>query len=100
MSVQVTTQETLPLVSQIIPAGTTVTISFPNQFFGIAEDVRLTNLDGANNATFQINGESQPVNTILPSAVMPFGGTKITLITITAGAAAAVQLEANIRRLV
>jgi len=97
--VTITREESLPIVKVIIPAATTVVTSFPNQFFGRATDMRLTNLDGANLATYQINGESTPVLTLLANSFVTFGATEINLISVTAGAAGACQIEATVRKI-
>jgi len=94
-----TKEESLPIVKVIIPAGTTVVTSFPDQFFGKATDLRLTNLDGANLATYQINGASTPVLTLLANSFVTFGGTEITLFSVTAGVAGACQIEATVRKI-
>jgi len=97
MVVTITREESLPIVKVLIPAATTVVTSFPDQFFGRATDLRLTNLDGANLATYQINGESSVVLTLLANSFVTFGATTINLISVTAGAAGACQIEATVR---
>jgi len=87
---------TLAPVSQIIPAGTTVTVSFLDQFFGQAIALRITNLDGANVATYQINGESSDVLTLAAGGNRSINDTVINLVRIVAGAAGAVQVEAQV----
>ena len=91
-----TREEVLPLIKVVVPAGTTRTISFPDEFFGTAKDIRLTNLDGAANGTFRIGGQSQPTLTLLPAALLPFGGLGIKLITLGAAIGGALQMEATI----
>jgi len=98
--VTITREETLPIVKIVVPAASTVVTSFPDQFFGRATDLKLTNLDGANNLTYQLNGESTPVLTLLPNSFVTFGGTEINLISVTSGAGGAAQIEATVRKIV
>jgi len=83
-------------VSFIVPTGTTVTRSFPDEFFGLCIAIRITNLDGANVATYQINGESRPTLTLQAGGNRSINDTVIQLITIVAGAAGDVQVEAQV----
>lgn len=84
----------------IIAAGTTRTISFPNEFLGIATSLLITNLDAANLAFYQIGGAAMPTLTLSTGAFRTIDDTQVKLITITAGAAGAVQLEAQVQLLV
>ena len=84
-------------ITVIVPLGTTRTISFPDEFLGEAVSIIVTNLDAANNASYRINGQSQPTLTLLSGAFRAIDDTKIKLLTITAGAAGAVQLEAQVQ---
>jgi len=81
-------------ISYIVAAGATNTTSFPQNFFRFASSVIITNLDGANTATYQINGEAQPVLTLAAGDFRTLNGIKISLLTIVAGAAGAVQVQA------
>jgi len=83
-------------VSILIPAGATQTISFPDQFFGRAVAIIITNLDGTNTATYIINGSSNVTLTIRSDASRIINDTIISLLTITAGALGAVQVEAQV----
>jgi len=83
-------------VSVIIPAGVTRTISFPNEFFGRAIAIRISNNDAANVATYQINGGSRATLTLAANANRTINDTIINLITIVAGAAGSVQVEAQV----
>ncbi len=74
--------------------------SFPDQFFGRATDLKLTNLDGANNVTYQIDGESTPILTLLANSFVTFGATEIELLSVTAGAGGAAQIEATVRKII
>jgi len=97
--VVITREESLPIVKVIIPAASTVVTSFPDQFFGRATDLKLTNLDGANNLTYQINGASTPVLTLLANSFVTFGATEISLMSVTSGAGGAAQIEATVRKI-
>jgi len=90
----------VPLIEPImviIPAGTTRIISFSHEFFGIATSILITNLDAANVATYQIGGATMPILTLSTAAFRTIDNTKIKLMSITAGAAGAVQLEAQVQ---
>ena len=81
-------------ISVIVAAGATQTISFPQQFFGFGTSLIITNLDATNVATYQINGETQPVLSLQADAFRTLNNIKLSLITIVAGAAGAVQIQA------
>ena len=80
-------------ISVIVPAGTTQTISFPQNFFGFGTSVIITNNDVLV-ATYQINGETQPVLTLAGGAFRTLNNVKLDLLTITAGAGGSVQVVA------
>jgi len=98
--VVVTREESLPIVKVVIPAASTVITSFPDQFFGRATDLKLTNLDGANVVLYQIDGASTPVLTLLPNSFVTFGATQISLLSVTSGVAGTAQIEATVRKIV
>lgn len=87
-------------VMVIIPAGATRTISFIDEFLGMATSLLISNLDAANIATYRIGGEAMPTLTLSTGAFRAIDDTKISIITITAGAAGAVQLEAQVQPVV
>lgn len=94
------TKNQIPVLSPVmvvIPAGTTQTISFPNQYLGEAVSILISNLDSTNVATYQINGDTMPTLTLSTGAFRSIDDTKIRLITITAGASGAVQVEAQVQ---
>jgi len=95
--VTITREEQLPIVKVIVLAAATRTISFPDEFFGEAIDMRLTNLDAAAVATYQMDGDSQPIITLAANSFVTFGSTRIRLITLVAGAGGALQMEATVR---
>jgi len=83
-------------VSLIIAAGATRTISFPNEFFGRAIAVRITNLDGAATMTFQVNGESSTILVLAGGGNRSINDTVIELLTIVAAVGGACQVEAQV----
>jgi len=94
------TKSQVPLlepVMVVIPAGTTRTVSFPDEFFGECISILISNLDATNVATYQIGGQSQPTLSLSTGAFRTIDDTRIKIITITAGAAGAVQLEAQVQ---
>jgi len=95
--VTITREEQLLIVKRIVVAGATVTISFPDEFFGEAIDMRITNLDAANVASYQMDGDSQPIIILAANSFVTFGSTRIRLLRIVAGAAGNVQIEATVR---
>jgi len=95
--VTITREEQLPIVKVVVAAAATRTISFPDEFFGEAIDLRLTNLDAAANATYQMDGESQPVITLAPNSFVTFGSTRVRLLTIVAAPGGVFQVEATVR---
>ncbi len=93
-------QSQIPILAPVmvvIPAGTTRVISFPNEFLGKCVSILISNLDAANVATYQIGGQSQPILTLSTAAFRSIDSTKIELLSITAGAAGAVQVEAQVQ---
>jgi len=98
--VTIVREESLKIVKVVVPAASTVVTSFPDQFFGRATDMKLTNLDGANNLTYQIDGESTPILTLLANSFVTFGSTEIELLSVTSGAGGAAQIEATVRKIV
>ena len=95
------TKSQVPLLAPVmvvVPAGTTRTISFPNEFLGEAISILISNLDATNVATYQIGGEAQPTLTLSTQAFRSIDDTRIKLITVTAGAAGAVQVEAQVQQ--
>jgi len=95
--VVITREEQLPIVKIVVAAGLSRTISFPDEFFGEAIDLRLTNLDGAANASYQMDGESQPTIILGAGQFVTFGSTRIKLLTLNAAVGGALQMEATVR---
>jgi len=95
--VVITREEQLPIIKVVVAAGGTRTVSFPDEFFGECIDLRLTNLDGAANASYQMDGESQPLIILGGGQFVTFGGTRIRLITLNAAIGGIMQMEATVR---
>ncbi len=83
-------------VSLTIAAGVTRTISFPNEFFGHAIAVRLSNLDAAAPATYQINGESSATLTLVGGGNRSINDTVIDLLTVVSAIGGVLQIEAQV----
>lgn len=97
------TKSQVPLLVPImvnVPAGTTRTISFPDEFLGEAVSILISNLDASNTASYQINGGSNPTLVLSTASFRAIDDTKIRLITVTAGASGAMQIEAQVQLLV
>jgi len=97
--VTITREEQLPIVKVVILAAQTRTISFPDEFFGEAIDLRLTNLDPAATASYQMDGESQPIILLAGNSFVTFGSTRVRLLTIVAAPGGVFQVEATVRTL-
>jgi len=95
--VTITREEQLPIIKIIVAAGLTRTVSFPDEFFGEAIDLRLTNLDGAANASYQMDGQTQPTIVLGAGQFVTFGSTRVKLITLNAAVGGAMQMEATVR---
>jgi len=87
-------------VMVVIAAGTSKTISFPDEYMGFATSILISNLDASNVATYKIGGDTMPELTLSTGAFRAIDDTMIKLITITAGAAGAVQVEAQVQLMV
>ncbi len=93
------TVSNLPLLSPVtvvIPAGTTQTISFPDNFLGRAVAVKLSNNDGANNASYFWNLNAGQINVLRTSSFDTIDGTSIDYLTVTTGAAGNVVVQAQV----
>ena len=78
-----------------IPAATTRTISFPDEFLGIATSVNVANEDSANAATFRYGGEALPAMNLPASAFRSVDNTQIKLLQVVTGAAGRTVVEAQ-----
>jgi len=95
--VTITREEQLPIIKVVVPAGATRTISFPDEFFGEAIDLRLSNIDAGANATYQMNGATQPIIILGAGNFVTFGSTRIRLLTVVSAVGGVLQIEATIR---
>ena len=82
-------------VRVIVAAGTTRTISFPDEFLGVATSLNFQNQDGANAATFRYGGEALPVMNLPASSFRTVDGTQVKLVEVVAGAAGNTIVEAQ-----
>jgi hypothetical protein len=71
----------------IIPAGTSRTIEFANEVWGICSGFQVINRDGANTITITINNDTVNAFTIPASAAFGANDQWIEQLTIAAGAA-------------
>jgi hypothetical protein len=92
----INSQPLLAPVTVNIPAGTTRIISFPDEFLGICRSILISNLDAVNIATYRIGGSAQQILSLTTGGFRTIDGTKIKIIEITAGAAGATQVEAQV----
>ena len=89
----------LPLLSPVtvvVPAAPTQTISFPDNFQGRAVAVKLSNNDGANNASYFWNLNAGQVNILRSSSFDTIDGTSVDYLTLTTGAAGNVVVQAQV----
>ena len=92
--------ESIPteLVVFEVAAGTTQTISFPEQAGGIAISIQLENQDGANACTFQVNGVTTPIQNLGASQFRGINNIPVNTVKIVAGAAGSVLIRSEIAR--
>jgi hypothetical protein len=92
------TVSNLPLllpITQTIPAGTTQTISFPDQFQGRAVALKIRNNDGANDLSYRWNLNPE-INIIASSSFDTIDGTTVQYLTVTTGAAGTATVQAQV----
>ena len=82
-------------VRVICAAGATTGISFPDQFLGRAISLKISNNDSANAASYDYNLNGQPQN-LAASNFSTLDNTVVNYLTITAGAAGTVLVEAQV----
>jgi hypothetical protein len=90
-----------PLLAPVmvnVPLGTTRIISFPDEFLGEAISILISNLDAANVASYRIGGAAQQQLLLSSGAFRAIDDTRIRIIEVTAGAAGAVQVEAQVQQ--
>ena len=85
----------LYVVRVICPAGVTTSISFPDQFLGRAISLKISNNDSANAASYDYNLNGQFAN-LAASNFATIDNTVVNYLTITAGAAGTVLVEAQV----
>jgi|TARA_R110000796_G_scaffold73075_2_gene164661 hypothetical protein len=76
-------------------AGVTTGISFPDQFLGRAISLKITNNDATNAATYDYNLNGQFAN-LSASSFSTIDNTVINYLTVVAGAAGTVLIEAQV----
>ena len=82
-------------VRVICPVGQTTGISFPDQFLGRAISLKITNNDAANAASYDYNLNGQFQN-LAASAFSTIDNTVVNYLTVIAGAAGTVLIEAQV----
>ena len=82
-------------VRVICAAGATTGISFPDQFLGRAISLKISNNDSANAASYDYNLNGQFQN-LAASNFSTLDNTVVNYLTITAGAAGTVLVEAQV----
>ncbi len=80
-------------ISVVIPAGTTRIIDFPTEFLGVAVNLNFTNNDAANAATYRVGYDAMNDRN-LPN-FRTISNTNVKQISVTAGAAGTVLVEAQ-----
>lgn len=97
-SKQQPTVQTVPLLYPIrvlCPQGVTTSISFPDQFLGRAINLKITNNDGGNAASYDYNLNRLFAN--LPaSSFSTLDNAVVNYMTVIAGAAGSVLVEAQV----
>ena len=79
----------------VCAAGATTGISFPDQFLGRAINLKITNNDGANAASYDYNLNSTFAN-LAASTFSTIDNTVVNYLTVVAGAAGTVLVEAQV----
>ena len=82
-------------VRVLCAAGATTGISFPDQFLGRAINLKITNNDGANAASYDYNLNSVFAN-LAASTFSTIDNTVVNYLTVIAGAAGTVLVEAQV----
>jgi hypothetical protein len=87
------TLESFPTVDTVV-AGATTTISYPNQYKGVALSVAILNQDGANACTISINGSTS--FSLSSGGQFNVNDQNIVSVRIIAGAAGATDVVAQV----
>tara|TARA_B100001123_G_C15305672_1_gene1022608 strand:- start:764 stop:1105 length:342 start_codon:yes stop_codon:yes gene_type:complete len=82
-------------IRAVVPAGTTRVISFPDEFLAIAVNLKITNNDAANAATYRYGGDALDTSNLPASNFDTISNTQVKLLSVTAGAAGTVLVEAQ-----
>lgn len=82
-------------ISVVIPAGTTRIIDFPTEFLGVAVNLNFTNNDAANAATYRVGYDAMNDRNLPASNFRTISNTNVKQISVTAGAAGTVLVEAQ-----
>ena len=82
-------------VRVLCPAGVTTGISFPDQFLGRAINLKITNNDGANAASYDYNLNSVFAN-LAASTFSTIDNTVVNYLTVIAGAGGSTLVEAQV----
>jgi len=96
--IQQPTVSSIPLLYPIrivCPANVQTNISFPDQFLGRAVALKITNNDAANAATYDYNLNLVFAN-LAASSFDVVDGTVVNYLTVRAGAAGTVLIEAQV----
>lgn len=99
MVFQKQTVSNIPLLFPIrirVNAGVTRTISFPDEFLGIATSIAINNEDAANAATYRYGGEALESMNLPASNFRTIDGAQVKLLEVVAGAAGPVIVEAQL----
>ena len=82
-------------VRVVCPAGATTAISFPDQFLGRAINLKITNNDGTNAASYDYNLNATFAN-LAASTFATLDNAVVNYLTVIAGAAGTTLVEAQI----
>ena len=80
----------------ICPAGVSTILNFPNRVNGIARSIEVSNNDIVNAASFRINGDIINPKTLALGAFRTINDQWIVQVEVIAGAAASVDVTAEI----
>lgn len=83
-------------VTIVVAAGTTRTINFPTEFYGLAVSLDVQNEDGTNAASIQVNETGGTPRNIPASQGRTYSSLPIVQVTIVAGALDIVFVNAEI----
>jgi len=82
-------------ISVVVATGTTRVISFPDEFLGVAVNLKITNNDGANAATYRIGQDAMNNRNLPASNFDTISNANVKYVSVTAGAAGTVLVEAQ-----